>query len=69
MGSGLLPFESSSPLIKKSKSEVKIMELFIPLNSEVRFPNVISLYLLFRIETKLDLVDQSIQSLPERIRD
>ena len=45
------------------------MESFIPLNSEVGFPIVVTLYLLYRIEAKLDVVVQSIQSLPERIKD
>ena len=43
------------------------MEQFIPIISEVGFPIVVTLYLLYRIEAKLDLVVQSIQSLPERL--
>ncbi len=38
------------------------MESFIPLISEVGFPIVVTLYLLYRIEAKLDVVVQSIQS-------
>ncbi len=45
------------------------MEQIIPLISEVGFPIVVTLYLLYRIEVKLDLVVQSIQSLPDRIRE
>jgi hypothetical protein len=45
------------------------MESFIYLFSEVGFPIVVTLYLLYRIEAKLDVVVQSIQSLPERIKD
>jgi hypothetical protein len=45
------------------------MEQFIPLISEVGFPIVVTLYLLYRIEVKLDMVVQSIQSLPERIKE
>ena len=45
------------------------MESFIPLISEVGFPIVVTLYLLYRIEAELDVVVQSIQSLPERIKD
>ena len=45
------------------------MESFVPLISEVGFPIVVTLYLLYRIEAKLDVVVQSIQSLPERIKD
>ena len=43
------------------------MEPFIPLISEVGFPIVVTLYLLYRIEAKLDVVVQSIQRLPERL--
>ena len=44
------------------------MESFIPLISEVGFPIVVTLYLLYRIESKLDVVVQSIQGLPERLK-
>ena len=44
------------------------MEAFIPLISEVGFPIVVTLYLLYRIESKLDMVVQSIQGLPERLK-
>jgi hypothetical protein len=40
----------------------------IALISEVGFPIVVTLYLLYRIETKLDMVVQSIQNLPERMK-
>lgn len=46
-----------------------MVEQIIPLISEVGFPIVVSLYLLYRIESKLDLVVQSIQNLPERMRE
>ena len=45
------------------------MEAFIPFVSEVGFPIVVTLYLLYRIEAKLDLVVQSIQGLPDRIKE
>ncbi|WP_042354117.1 YvrJ family protein [Bacillus rubiinfantis] len=44
------------------------MDQIIPLISEVGFPIVVTLYLLYRIESKLDLVVQSIQNLPERMK-
>ena len=44
------------------------MEPFIPLISEVGFPIVVTLYLLYRIESKLDMVVQSIQGLPEKLK-
>jgi hypothetical protein len=45
------------------------MQELIPLISEVGFPIVVTLYLLYRIEAKLDNVVDSIQSLPERMRE
>lgn len=45
------------------------MEELIPLISEVGFPIVVTLYLLHRIEAKLDTVVQSIQNLPSQIKD
>jgi hypothetical protein len=45
------------------------LEQFVPLISEVGFPIVVTLYLLYRIESKLDLVVQSIQNLPERLKE
>ncbi|MFE8695036.1 YvrJ family protein [Cytobacillus sp. FJAT-53684] len=45
------------------------MEEFIPLISEVGFPVVVTLFLLHRIEAKLDVVVTSIQSLPERLKE
>ncbi|WP_312093908.1 YvrJ family protein [Niallia sp.] len=44
------------------------MEELIPFISQVGFPIVISFYLLNRIETKLDIMITSIQSLPELIK-
>ncbi|WP_218958470.1 MULTISPECIES: YvrJ family protein [Bacillaceae] len=40
----------------------------MPFISEVGFPIIVTLYLLYRIESKLDAVVQSIQSLPERLK-
>jgi hypothetical protein len=45
------------------------MQELIPLISEVGFPVVVTLYLLYRIESKLDNVVASIQSLPERMKE
>lgn len=45
------------------------MEQLIPIISEVGFPIVVTLYLLYRIEAKLDLVVQSILSLPDRLKE
>ncbi|MCM3693233.1 YvrJ family protein [Neobacillus niacini] len=44
------------------------MEQIIPLISEVGFPIIVTLYLLYRIESKLDMVVQSIQNLPGRMK-
>ena len=43
------------------------MEQFIPFISEVGFPIIVTLYLLYRIETKLDTLNETIQSLPKRL--
>lgn len=63
------PFEYQKSIQIVTKKEVFVVEQFIPLISEVGFPIVVTLYLLYRIEAKLDMVVQSIQSLPERIRE
>ncbi|MBU5212365.1 MULTISPECIES: YvrJ family protein [Heyndrickxia] len=44
------------------------MDQLMPFISEVGFPIIVTLYLLYRIESKLDAVVQSIQSLPERLK-
>ncbi|MGM0901714.1 MAG: YvrJ family protein [Bacillota bacterium] len=45
------------------------MQELIPLISEVGFPIVVTLYLLHRIEAKLDNVVQSIQNLPNQMKE
>ncbi|MGN7398986.1 YvrJ family protein [Cytobacillus praedii] len=45
------------------------MEELIPIISEVGFPIIVTLFLLHRIEAKLDVVVTSIQSLPERLKE
>ena len=45
------------------------MEELIPLISEVGFPIIVTLYLLHRIEAKLDNVVQSIQNLPYQMKE
>lgn len=45
------------------------MEPLISFISEVGFPIVVTLFLLYRIETKLDNVIKSIQSLPELLNE
>ncbi len=45
------------------------MDQLIPLISDVGFPIVVTLYLLHRIEAKLDSVVQSIQSLPGNLKE
>ncbi|WHY85964.1 YvrJ family protein [Neobacillus novalis] len=43
------------------------MEEIISFISQVGFPIVVTLYLLYRIESKLDAVVRSIQELPNRM--
>ncbi|MEK4970249.1 YvrJ family protein [Cytobacillus sp. FSL R7-0696] len=45
------------------------MSELVKMISEVGFPIIVTLYLLYRIEVKLDVVVQSIQSLPEKLKD
>jgi YvrJ protein family len=45
------------------------MDQLIPLISDVGFPIIVTLYLLHRIEAKLDSVVQSIQSLPGNLKE
>ncbi|MBN6887379.1 YvrJ-like protein [Cytobacillus horneckiae] len=45
------------------------MNEIVKIIGEVGFPIVVTLFLLYRIETKLDVVVQSIQSLPERLKE
>jgi hypothetical protein len=45
------------------------VDQLIPFISDVGFPIVVTLYLLHRIEAKLDMVVVSIQSLPERMKE
>ncbi|MCT8137563.1 YvrJ family protein [Anaerobacillus sp. CMMVII] len=39
------------------------MEMWLPLISEYGFPVVVTLYLLYRIEAKLDLLNESVNKL------
>ncbi|MEH7125946.1 MULTISPECIES: YvrJ family protein [unclassified Bacillus (in: firmicutes)] len=45
------------------------MEELLPLISEVGFPIIVTLFLLHRIEAKLDVVVNSIQGLPDRLKE
>ncbi|WP_085522525.1 YvrJ family protein [Tuberibacillus sp. Marseille-P3662] len=45
------------------------MEQWLSLISDVGFPAVVTLYLLHRIERKLDTLNQSIVMLPERMKE
>lgn len=40
------------------------MEIWLSAVTEIGFPAVVTLFLLYRIEAKLDQLDQSIQNLP-----
>ncbi|QOY35292.1 YvrJ family protein [Anaerobacillus isosaccharinicus] len=44
------------------------MEMWIPLISEYGFPVMITLYLLHRIEVKLDTLNDSIKSLAQSLQ-
>ena len=49
--------------------EVIGVEAVIPLISEVGFPIIVSLYLLYRIETKLNTLIEAILSLPVKLKE
>jgi hypothetical protein len=51
---------------KNWKRRKPIMEQWIQLVSEVGFPIMVTLYLLHRIESKLDTLNASIQMLPKQ---
>lgn len=44
------------------------MEQWMSLVGEVGFPIIVTLFLLYRIESKLDTLIKSIQSLPEKLQ-
>ena len=45
------------------------MDQILPFVSDIGFPIIVTLYLLHRIETKLDTLNETIIELPERLRD
>ncbi|WP_203363009.1 YvrJ family protein [Bacillus sp. REN10] len=45
------------------------MEQLLPFIQDVGFPIAVTFYLLYRMEAKLDAVIQSIQALPEKMRE
>ncbi len=45
------------------------IELWIPLIGEYGFPIAITLYLLHRLEQKIDRVIMAVEGLPERLED
>ncbi|MDQ0178505.1 YvrJ family protein [Bacillus chungangensis] len=44
------------------------MEQLLPFIGEIGFPILVALYLLYRIETRIDTIIQMIKNLPERIK-
>ncbi|MCJ7843257.1 YvrJ family protein [Lederbergia sp. NSJ-179] len=43
------------------------MEQILPFISEIGFPALVTFYLLYRIETKLEAVIESVQALPKQM--
>lgn len=67
------PFCKSFTSIEQTKNSEKKeggleVEELITLIGEIGFPVVVTLFLLHRIEAKLDVVVNSIQSLPDRLK-
>ncbi|OEH92465.1 hypothetical protein BFG57_15750 [Bacillus solimangrovi] len=44
------------------------METIVPFVQDVAFPIVVTLYLMHRIEQKLEMLNHSVLSLPERLK-
>ncbi|OIK14542.1 YvrJ family protein [Peribacillus sp. B-H-3] len=45
------------------------MDQLLPFVSDVGFPIIVTLYLLHRIEAKLDMVNETLIALPDRLKD
>ncbi len=52
-------------IIRKGANTV---DQIIPIINEVGFPIAVTLFLLYRVESKLDMVVQSIQDLPDKMK-
>jgi YvrJ protein family len=52
-----------------TRKEACSVETILPLIQDVGFPIAVTFYLLYRIETKLDGVIQSIQNLPDKMKE
>ncbi|WP_328129827.1 YvrJ family protein [Peribacillus frigoritolerans] len=49
--------------------EVEKVDQILPFVSDIGFPIIVTLYLLHRIETKLDTLNETLVELPERLRE
>jgi hypothetical protein len=47
----------------------KKVDQFLPFVSDIGFPIIVTLYLLHRIETKLDTLNETLVELPDRLRE
>ncbi|MBL3641778.1 YvrJ family protein [Peribacillus frigoritolerans] len=45
------------------------MDQILPFVSDIGFPIIVTLYLLHRIETKLDALNETLVELPDRLRE
>lgn len=45
------------------------MEQLLPFISEVGFPIIVTLYLLHRVEAKLDILNESVAGLPHQLKE
>jgi hypothetical protein len=48
---------------------VEKVDQILPFVSDIGFPIIVTLYLLHRIETKLDTLNETLVELPERLRE
>ncbi len=68
MFGGIIPEERGACFFQKNE-EVTEVDQILPFISDIGFPIIVTLYLLHRIETKLDTLNQTIVELPDRLRD
>jgi hypothetical protein len=60
---------SNNLLVRIDIRQVNEMDQLLPFIGDVGFPIVVTLYLLHRIEAKLDALNDTMINLPNRLRD
>ncbi|MDM5452182.1 YvrJ family protein [Peribacillus simplex] len=52
----------------RKRGELQVDQI-LPFVSDIGFPIIVTLYLLHRIETKLDTLNETLVELPDRLRE